>query len=826
MKNRFCRLVVIAILSLACFAALGLGLAACGGETADTRVTVTLKANGGTFTDGRNTVTVSLDADTLIDGLVPYPVSDDYIFDGWTETENGTELWNLAEKPVKKNVTLYAVWADKVTVTYFANGGEFADECDAKEVQIKKSSAAVLPDAPERDGYKFGGWYKGSVTDGKVTLDEGFAAGTAVDADVTVYAKWAPETGARLPKPTGLTIASDKISWNAVDGAVGYRVYIYNSDLEELNHNDITDESYSYDFTRGGEKEYTVKVRAGGDGVNYINSEYATAKYNYKLTALDASFDVALSELIWAPADDSLPAATSYDLIVYDREDLETPVYSNVDIDATRCDMSQLDAGNYSATIVSKRNNFTSVSTSLTFTKLRLATPQVAMVAETEDGEIKNVKLSWNAIKYASRYIVTIGSNSVMTTALTYTVTDGKLSGNFANFNFTSVAGTVAVRAYDADCDYLVSLPAESLLNKSALVKVGMTNDDTASGRTAASGSLYQYNEAPYTVVFDHMTNLYLRYQGIRYNLGWYEFHIDSNSVISGDLRLYYSETQTVTETKGLSYPKYRLSVFSNYLDSDTNIYVQCGWFTDPACTIPFDLSAPVTRNMTVYGGWTAIPDTGWRWSDITTNLYSYSNPSTTPRGLLYNDFTFAVKRVGTYAASASSNGANVYFITKVAHRYNLRYKNANAGSAYENTVTVYNVTKRTTVKTISVTGTGWGEYNFDGEVGDVFHVSFSHTGSTACDLQWEMGHSNNSTNTLALPSDGKAAPNNYCALLNASATEFYAVKGSVVTLTATPSEGKTFLGWFDKNDNKVSQELTYTFTASAEVAYTAKWSE
>lgn len=53
------------------------------------------------------------------------------------------------------------------------------------------------------------------------------------------------------------------------------------------------------------------------------------------------------------------------------------------------------------------------------------------------------------------------------------------------------------------------------------------------------------------------------------------------------------------------------------------------------------------------------------------------------------------------------------------------------------------------------------------------------------------------------------------------------AVYTSTVTCTATPDDGADFLGWYDAEDNQVSTDLTYTYTAPhANVNLTAKFSE
>ncbi|MCH5155575.1 MAG: InlB B-repeat-containing protein [Clostridiales bacterium] len=819
MKKRL----LIALLTLAALLACVFGMAACANNNQEkqsaqaTQFTVTLKANGGTFTDGRTIATVTVDAKSSIDGLVPYPVSDGYVFDGWAENENGTALWDLSTQQVTKNITLYAVWAERVTVTYYANGGKFSDDSDTIELGQKKGAAARLPEQPERENYVFGGWYKGTVSGGNVTLTEGFDGSTTVDSDISVYAKWVLETGARLPKPTDLKVEDDKITWSEVSGASGYRVIVCDSEMQQLQKETVSGNAFTYYFSSRGENDYVIKVCALGDGVNYVTSEYATKNFHYGLSSLNTSFDFNSSELTWEPADKNLPAATSYGLEIYDVENNNKLVYTNENTTATRLDMSSFDAGEYSVKITSKKASFTSNTSELTVNKLRLATPNVDVSIEDENGEITKVVLTWGAVKHASRYYLTVGSSSVYTTSTTYTITGGALSGGSSVFGFTAAEGTVAVRAYDADCDYLVSLPKEAAINTSALVKISASaKDDTDTATNVnISGALYKYNEAPFTVTFDYFSNLLRRYPVVSAMMDYYDFNTSSNSRVSGAYKHFHSVSQQVSATSRVQYPElYRLSVTPILYELTS--YVACGWFTDADCTIPFDFTAPVTKNIRVYAGWVDLEES------LKSHLVYNQNPSTgvdayKADGVGYSDFNRKYKVIDTYSATEDKN---VYFTTRVAHQYVFKYKNAQSGT---NTVTIKNLTTGSVIKTISVSSMTQSTYTFDGKIGDVFKITFSHTSGTS-NLDWEMWHDNESNRTLEFPYGGKAGNSNWGNLSSITAKEIYAIKGTKVTLIATPKSGKTFLGWFDNNSKKVSEELTYTFTATADVEYTAKW--
>lgn len=809
MKKKLLVVLLLLTVSLACI----FGLSACAGKEESSAITVTLKANGGAFTDGRTTVTLTVEANSSIDGLVPVPVSENYLFEGWTETENGTELWDVSKQLVTKDITLFAVWTEKVTVTFFANGGAFEDGKESVQIEQKKGMTVTLPAEPERDGYTFGGWYKANVTDGEVTLTEGFDSGSAVSENVSVYAKWVLEKGVRLPKPTGLIVESDKITWNQVDGASGYRVVIYDEEKQQIGNANPSGTYYNYDFSVRGEGAYTVTVCAVGDGIDYANSEYASVKFNYGLTKLTIAFDASASELSWEAADKKLPAATSYNISIYDVESGDE-VYKLTDVLATCLDLSFLDAGKYRAGIISGKENFTSVSQSFEFIKLRLATPEISVFCESEEGDFDKVVLSWNEVKYATRYIITVGSLSVKTSGTSYTITGGALSGGSSLYSFTCGEGKVAVRAFDEDYDYLVSLPAEEAVSVSALAKITASAEyETYSERVTFDGSLYKYNQAPFTVTFNYYANLYLRYPTVKALMDYYNYNLSASNRVGGASRELYFTTQEVTANSGVKYPEYyKLSLITKLYDLNT--YISCGWFTDAECTNPFDFTAPVTGNITVYAGWV---DLGKRVNESL--IYNNVTSTYVATGAQDNDFMNKHKYVDTYSAT---DERSVYFVSRVAHSYLLKYNNAQSGS---NKIVIRNLTKGTDeiVNTLSVTSTSQKTYTFNGEVGDVFEIAFSHVEGSS-NLEWEMWHDNGSTTALRLPSGGKAGASNWSNLSKITAKETYAVKGTVIKVTASDKADKTFLGWFDGNGNKVCEDLTYVFTVTGDITLTAKW--
>ena len=119
------------------------------------------------------------------------PTKDGYIFAGWYTDSGLTAIFSFGEA-VAKNITLYAKWIDATvpnfTVTFDTNGGS------SVESQVVKSGTCVSePAAPTKETvcengheseYEFAGWYMDSG------FSEPFDFGSAVTADIKLYAKW------------------------------------------------------------------------------------------------------------------------------------------------------------------------------------------------------------------------------------------------------------------------------------------------------------------------------------------------------------------------------------------------------------------------------------------------------------------------------------------------------------------------------------------------------------------------------------------------------------------------------------------------------------
>ena len=118
------------------------------------------------------------------------PTRAGYTFVGWTTDAAGTTPYGFG-MPVTGGITLYAKWDDAGatyhTVTIHLNDGDdySSDLPQDMTLFVKEGETLTIPDsAPSRGGYRFAG----------LTSDEqrktDYDAGTAVTADMTLYAKW------------------------------------------------------------------------------------------------------------------------------------------------------------------------------------------------------------------------------------------------------------------------------------------------------------------------------------------------------------------------------------------------------------------------------------------------------------------------------------------------------------------------------------------------------------------------------------------------------------------------------------------------------------
>ena len=157
-------------------------------EESNPIITLTFDSNGGS-----NISPVTGEKGSVI-SLADYtPTRSGYTFNGWYSDSELTEKVESIE--LTEDTTVYAKWtkksenpgggggggggSDKIEISFETNGGEIIDSVYV----LEKATVDLTKYVPEKDGFKFEGWF----------ADENFTKPVEkiiAEKDVTVYAKW------------------------------------------------------------------------------------------------------------------------------------------------------------------------------------------------------------------------------------------------------------------------------------------------------------------------------------------------------------------------------------------------------------------------------------------------------------------------------------------------------------------------------------------------------------------------------------------------------------------------------------------------------------
>ena len=175
--------------------------------TVNSSITVYAKWDSYSYTvtfDGQSATTPASPASktvnspaTTVGSLPTAPQKTGYIFGGWYTGTGGSGDPFTADTVVTGNITVFAKWDDySYTVNFDDQGATTPVSPTSKTVNSPATTVGSLPTAPQRTGFIFDGWYtspKGAGT--------AFTAGTTVNGNITVYAKWSVDMVA-IPSKT------------------------------------------------------------------------------------------------------------------------------------------------------------------------------------------------------------------------------------------------------------------------------------------------------------------------------------------------------------------------------------------------------------------------------------------------------------------------------------------------------------------------------------------------------------------------------------------------------------------------------------------------
>lgn len=213
------------------------------------------------------TVTFMKDAETLFDtsvvkkgntvGVPAEPTNDGYSFAGWYTDVKCTTAYDF-NLPVNTNITLYAKWLAKYTVSFDTDGGSTVES----QTVVTGNKATKPAVNSTKKGYNFVGWY----TDNTYTTEFDFE-NTIITDNTTIYAKFEDTSIIRL---NGYTF--NKIS--TLEGlTTGYYViggYISNSNEYKYM---ISDMNTTKSFKSSDDPTEFYEIKLKGNSVTIKNSK-------------------------------------------------------------------------------------------------------------------------------------------------------------------------------------------------------------------------------------------------------------------------------------------------------------------------------------------------------------------------------------------------------------------------------------------------------------------------------------------------------------------------------------------------------------------------
>jgi len=107
------------------------------------------------------------------------PIRDGFVFNGWWTAPIGGVQWDFTD-PVTRDMTLYAQWLEKFTVTFNAQ-----NETMLLTVEVIESLPLIMPPDPIKEGFFFMGWWTHPI--GGVLWD---FENDVVLGNMTLYGHW------------------------------------------------------------------------------------------------------------------------------------------------------------------------------------------------------------------------------------------------------------------------------------------------------------------------------------------------------------------------------------------------------------------------------------------------------------------------------------------------------------------------------------------------------------------------------------------------------------------------------------------------------------
>ena len=388
---------------------------------------VTFNTNGGSDVAAKNVK----NGKTLAKPADPTKAGNKFI--GWYKDKDCKGLpFSFETDAITANTDLYALW-----VAVGENDNEFKINFDlgyeaaAPEAMTTVAGKLYNVAEPTREGYTFKGWWLSSYNDGD-KLTAKLTDSTVFDADTTLYAVWAQgdETAPLL------SVTQNGAEWEGV--ATSAKITIAGPDGLKVTENVGTTAGnrYAYDFAKQAAGDYTVTLEAGG--------KTATAYYlNGALARVSDLRVVGNAVLMWNPVAGAEKYVVSVKCGNANHEHLEIDNGTSTNFNFVNCAMKE---GGIEFTVKALANGKATSVAAYTFDRT-LAKPENLSYNATTG------KLTWNAVREAADYIVTVGEEA-------YNV------GNKTEFSLKGYTGDLEISVVCKTDGYNTSAAATLALTK------------------------------------------------------------------------------------------------------------------------------------------------------------------------------------------------------------------------------------------------------------------------------------------------------------------------------------------------------------------------
>lgn len=388
---------------------------------------VTFNTNGGSDVAAKNVK----NGKTLAKPADPTKAGNKFI--GWYRDKDCKGLpFSFETDAITANTDLYALW-----VAVGENDNEFKVNFDlgyeaaAPEAMTTVAGKLYNVAEPTREGYTFKGWWFSSYNDGD-KLTAKLTDSTVFDADTTLYAVWAQgdETAPLL------SVTQNGAEWEGVTTSAKLTIAGPNGLKVTENVGTTAGNRYAYDFTKQAAGDYTVTLEAGG--------KTATAYYlNGALARVSDLRVVGNAVLMWNPVAGAEKYVVSVKCGNANHEHLEIDNGTSTNFNFVNCAMKE---GGIEFTVKALANGKATSVAAYTFDRT-LAKP------ENLSYNVTTGKLTWNAVREAADYIVTVGEEA-------YNV------GNKTEFSLKGYTGDLEISVVCKTDGYNTSAAATLALKK------------------------------------------------------------------------------------------------------------------------------------------------------------------------------------------------------------------------------------------------------------------------------------------------------------------------------------------------------------------------